>query len=183
MKRTLILSLITIASLMTGCTFSASTGTNSTNAPVANTTPSNASNTANTGNTGNTGNTAAAPKKEADTVKKTDAKPSESKSETRVQFATGETSTSVTKDIPANGTVEFLFNVKKGQTVDYTIGYDFNDSDLKAYLGEPGDQDNSIPAPPKAPQNFVVKKSGDHRLEVANTTKKKVTITLYMDVE
>ena len=104
-------------------------------------------------------------------------------SEVRVQFASGETSTMVTKDIPAKGSVDFLINVRKGQTMDYTIGYDFNDSDITAYLGEPGDQDVSIPAAPKAPQSFVVKKSGDHRLEVTNTTKKKVTMTLYLDVE
>ncbi|MEK7725159.1 MAG: hypothetical protein AAB336_12460 [Acidobacteriota bacterium] len=101
----------------------------------------------------------------------------------RVQFAKGETSTSVTKDIPANGSVDFLINVRKGQTMGYTVGYDFKDSDIEAYLGEPGDQDASIPVAPKAPQTFVVKKSGDHFLEVTNTTKKKVTITLYLDVE
>ena len=103
--------------------------------------------------------------------------------EERVEFARGETSASVTKDIPANGVVEFLFNVKKGQTVNYTVGYDFKDSDLTVYLGEPGDQDSAIPSRPKAPQTFVVKKSGDHSLEVTNTTKKKVTITLFLDVE
>jgi hypothetical protein len=178
MKKSLILGFIIIAGLFSGCSSNVSTGMNNS-APASNTTnsvPATAEN--------KTANTAAAPKKAEDkTAKKTDSKPSESISETRVQFAKGETSTSVTKEIPANGAVDFLFNVKKGQTVDYTVGYDFNDSDIRAYLGEPGNQDTSIPAPPKAPQNFVVKKSGDHRLEVTNTTKKKVTITLYMDVE
>ncbi len=181
MKKSLILGLIVIAGLMTGCTFSASTGTNSTSATIANTTNSAPATAEN--KTANTVNTAAAPKKEADTAKKTDAKPSESKSESRVQFAKGETSTSVTKDIPANGAVDFLFNIKQGQTVGYTIDYDFKESDITAYLGEPGDQDTSIPVRPKVPQKFVVKKSGDHRLEVTNTTKKKATITLFLDVE
>ena len=101
----------------------------------------------------------------------------------RIEFARGETSASVTKDIPANSEVGFLFNVKKGQTINYTVGYDFKASDIIAYLGEPGDQDASIPAVSKAPQTFVVKKSGDHFLSVRNTTKKKITITLYLDVE
>jgi hypothetical protein len=178
MKKSLILGLISITGLLSGCSSPVSNTTNSTNAPVANTTNSAPATVEN-----KTTNTAAAPKKEADTAKKTDSKPSESISETRVQFGKGETSTTVTKDIPANGVVDFVFNVKKGQTVEYTVGYDFNDSDLQIYMGEPGDQDASIPSTPKAPKSFVVKKSGDHRLEVTNKTKKKVTITLYMDIE
>ena len=101
----------------------------------------------------------------------------------RVRFAAGETSASVTKVIPANGAIAFLFNVKKGQTIEYTVDYDFKESDLRVYLGEPGDQDASIPSASKAPQKFVVKKSGDHMLEVTNTTRKKATITLFLDVE
>lgn len=101
----------------------------------------------------------------------------------RVRFAAGETSASVTKVIPASGAIDFLFNVKKGQTIEYTVDYDFKESDLRVYLGEPGDQDTSIPSASKAPQKFVVKKSGDHRLEVTNTTRKTATITLFLDIE
>ena len=181
MKQTLILGLISIAFSITGCTFNVGTSSNTPTANATNTT--NSAPTTAENKPATTANTAAAPKKEVTAPSaKTDAPASSGKS-VRVQFAGGETSTSVTKDIPANGSVEFLMNVQKGQTMDYTIGYDFNESDIIAYLGEPGDQDNSIPAAPKAPQSFVVKKSGDHRLEVTNTTKKKVTITLYLDVE
>ncbi len=179
MRKSLILGLIVITGLFSGCSSNVSNGTNSTNAPVANTTNSAPAATEN-----KTANTAAAPKKEAETAKKSDSESSPVKpSTTRVQFGKGETSTNVTKDIPANGIIDFVFNVKKGQTVEYTVGYDFNESDLQIYMGEPGDQDTSIPSAPKAPKTFVVKKSGDHRLEVTNTTKKKVTITLYMDIE
>ena len=101
----------------------------------------------------------------------------------RVKFAAGETSTYLERNIPANDSHEFIINAKKGQTIGFTIGYDFKDSDITVYLGEPGDQDNAIPSAPKAPQTFVVKKSGDHRLEVTNTTRKKITITLYLDIE
>lgn len=174
MKKSLILGLIVITGLFSGCSSPVSNGTNSTNAPVANTTntaPATAEN-----KTANTTNTAVAKKSDSDS---SPVKPST----TRVQFGKGETSTTVTKDIPANGIVDFVFNVKKGQTVEYTVGYDFNESDLQIYLGEPGDQDTSISSSPKVPKTFVVKKSGDHRLEVTNKTNKKVTITLYMDIE
>jgi len=101
----------------------------------------------------------------------------------RVQFPRGETMTSITKEIPANGSVDFLINARKGQTMDYTIGYDFKDSDIEAFLTEPGSQDISKTSGPKDRQEFVVKKSGDHRLTVNNTTRKKVTITLYLTIE
>lgn len=101
----------------------------------------------------------------------------------RVQFAKGETSTSITKEIPANGSVDFLINAAKGQKMEYTIGYDFKDSDIEAFLTEPGLQDISKTSGPKDRQEFVVKRSGDHRLTVNNTTRKKITITLYLTIE
>ncbi|MBS1794405.1 MAG: hypothetical protein JSS81_11155 [Acidobacteria bacterium] len=100
----------------------------------------------------------------------------------RVQFAKGETSTMLTKDIPANGTINFMINARKGQKMEYTVGYDFSDSDITAYLTEPGAADASLTSGPKEPQEFVVKKTGDHMLSVVNTSKKKVTITLYLDI-
>lgn len=100
----------------------------------------------------------------------------------RVQFAKGETSAMVTKDIPANGVVEFLINAKKGQMLEYTVGYDFKDSDVEAFLSEPGMPDASLSSGPKERQEFTIQKSGDHRLSVNNNTKKKITITLYLDI-
>ena len=100
----------------------------------------------------------------------------------RVQFSKGETSAVVTRDIPANGTVDFIVNVKKGQTLEYTVGYDFKDSDIEAFLTEPGMQDISLSSGPKSRNEFVVKKSGDHRITVNNTTGKKIPMTLYVDV-
>lgn len=102
--------------------------------------------------------------------------------EVRVQFAKGETSAAVTKDIAANGSVDFLINAKKGQLLEYTVGYDFRDSDVQAFLTEPGMQDISHSSGPKDRQEFTIQKSGDHRLTVNNTTKKKITITLYLDI-
>lgn len=179
--KTKYLAIFFIISLASACTFNVSTGTN--NATNNSATP--AANTATTtaANTTNTANTATAPKKEeTDTAKKTESAPS-SANGVRVQFAKGETSTMVTKDISAKGSVDFLINVQKGQKMGFTVGYDFDDNDVNYALYEPNTKDVTMSAGPKEPQEFEVKMNGDHRLTVNNTTGKKVTITLYLDVE
>lgn len=100
----------------------------------------------------------------------------------RVKFAKDETSTYVTKTIPAEGMLDFVINAKKGQTMSFTVGYDFADSDVEAYLSEPNLQDISLTTGPKDQNEFVVKKTGDHRLTVKNMSRKKITITLYLDI-
>lgn len=174
MKQFITLGLITIAVSITSCTVNLG---ESSNAPAANA-PTTATNKPATATT-----TAAGPKIVAAGSKNPDSASVVKPGTTRVQFARGETSTYVTKDIPANGSMLFVFNVQKGQTVDYTVAYDFDDSDVTVYMGEPGDQDSSIPSAIKAPQSFVVKRSGDHMLDVSNTTGKKITVTLYLDAQ
>ena len=164
---------------VSACTFNVSTGTNNATAPN-----SNAANDKTSANQP-ANNTATVAKKE-EAPKKTDSSPSSSNSNAkseRVQFKSGETSTMLTRDIPANGSIDFIMDVQKGQTIGYTVGYDFDDGDIEAFLTEPGMQDISKSSGPKEPQEFVVKKSGDHRLTVNNTTKKKITMTLYLDIE
>jgi hypothetical protein len=100
-----------------------------------------------------------------------------------VKFARGESSAALTRTIAANGTLDFSINAMKGQKIDFTIGYDFKDSDVKGFLTEPGLQDISLTAAPKAPYVFTVKKAGNHRLTINNTTAKKITITLYVGIE
>jgi hypothetical protein len=100
----------------------------------------------------------------------------------RVQFARGESSVSLTKTIAANGSLDFLINAKQGQTMSFTVGYDFKDSDVRVVLIEPGRQDGSLQSGPKKPNEFRLRKTGDHRLTVTNTTRKKITITLYLDI-
>jgi len=100
----------------------------------------------------------------------------------RVQFKKGESSAMLTREILPNGSIDFIINARKGQTMSFTVGYDFKDSDVEVFLNEPDLQDISLFAAPKAPYEFVVKKSGDHRLIVSNTTNKKITITLYLDI-
>lgn len=101
----------------------------------------------------------------------------------KVQFAKGKTDTALTRDIPANGSIDFIINAKKGQTMGFTVGYDFKDSDVEAFLTEPTVQDISLSSGPKKPNEFVVQITGDHRLTVTNKTGKKITITLYLDIK
>lgn len=170
-----------VAASMSACSFNVSTGTNNT--PSNSATPAANASPATENKAVNTTNTAAAPKKEeADSAKKSEPASSSANS-VRVQFAKGETSTSVTKDIPAKGSVDFVINVKKGQKMGFTVGYDFNDDDVNYALYEPDTKDVTMSAGPKELQEFEVKMNGDHRLTVNNTTGKKVTITLYLDVE
>jgi hypothetical protein len=100
-----------------------------------------------------------------------------------VRFAKGANSTTLTRTIAASGSIDFIVNAKKGQKMGFTVGYDFNDSDVEAFLTEPGLQDISLTTSPKKPNEFVLKSTGNHRLTVNNTTKKKITITLYLAVE
>ena len=100
----------------------------------------------------------------------------------RVTIPKGDNNANITKEISANGSIDFLINVKKGQELGFEVGYDFKDGDIEAFLTEPEMQDISASSGPKTRKVFKVNKSGDHRLTVNNTTRKKVTITLYVDV-
>lgn len=100
----------------------------------------------------------------------------------RVQFARGETSAMITKEIPALSEVDFVINARKGQTLGFTIGYDFRDSDVEGFLTEPGSPDTVIETGPKASNEFLIKKTGDHHLTVRNMSRKKITVTLYVDI-
>ncbi len=162
---------------LSACTFNVGTGANN----PTNTTASNTTNSASPSVENKTVNTATAPKKvETEASKKSDSS-ANSKSE-RVQFAKGETSAMLTRDIPANGSIDFVVNVKKGQMLEYTVGYDFKDSDVNAAIYEPDTKDVTLSSGPKERQEFEVKMNGDHRLVVENTTNKKITITLYLDI-
>ncbi len=100
----------------------------------------------------------------------------------RVRFAKGKTSTVLTRTILADGSMDFIINAKKGQTIEFTVGYDFQDSDIESFLTEPRLQDISLSSGPKKRNEFVTRKTGDHVLTVNNTTRKKITIALYLDI-
>lgn len=111
--------------------------------------------------------------------------PAQSKSGKKetVRFAKGASSATLTRTIPTGGYIDFMINAGKGQTMNFTIGYDFDDNDVKGYLMEPGLQDEAMSTGPKKPNEFKIMKTGDHTLRVRNLAKKKVTITLYLDIE
>jgi hypothetical protein len=100
-----------------------------------------------------------------------------------VRFAKGATSTTLTRTIAASGSIDFIINAKKGQKMNFTVGYNFKDSDVEAFLTEPGLQDISLTTGPKNPNEFIVKSTGNHRLTVNNTTAKKISITLYLSIQ
>lgn len=100
-----------------------------------------------------------------------------------VRFARGATSAALTRQIPANGSIEFLINASQGQVMEFTVGYDFADRDITAYLIEPGMRYSSLETGPQSPNEFVLKRSGIHRLYVQNDSNKRITITLYLSIE
>lgn len=100
-----------------------------------------------------------------------------------VKFAKGETSAAVTRSLNAGASLEFSIHAKAGQTMDYSIGYDFNNRDLAAFFTEAGTQDK-IEIEPKKPSNeTVLSNSGNHRILVKNKSRKKITFTLYLSIE
>lgn len=117
----------------------------------------------------------------ANPAKKTD-EPTERTGGERVKFSAGENSANLTRDIPANGSIDFLINARKGQPMGLQIGYEGKASDISGYLSEPGLQDLAMSLPPETRKEFAVKASGDHRLTVSNNSGKKVTFTLYVDI-
>jgi biopolymer transport protein ExbD len=100
-----------------------------------------------------------------------------------VQFAKGKSDTYVTKTINPTSSIDFNMYAKKGQTLSFTIGYDFKDSDIEGFLTEPTLQDIALTTGPKSPNEFKVKITGNHRLTVHNTTKKNITMTLYVGIK
>ena len=171
-------SLLFFSALFSACSVNTGTlnNTAANTSPANNTQPAAENKTAAAGPQANVAN--AAPKQaKVDKPKKQSANSTE-----RIQFAAGKTDGYWTRDIPANGSIDFVINAKKGQTMGYTIGYDFKDSDLQGFLTEPGLQDISQTANPKETKEFTINKTGDHRLTVNNMSSKKVTFTLYLDI-
>ncbi|MBK7394589.1 MAG: hypothetical protein IPI64_15060 [Chloracidobacterium sp.] len=98
----------------------------------------------------------------------------------RVQLTAGGEGKSLTRTLAPNSNVVFTFKASAGQTISFTAGYDFKDSDLLVYLLKDNEQLKS--SGPKAPNEFLVKKTGDYQVVVENKTNKRVTTTLYLDL-
>jgi hypothetical protein len=100
-----------------------------------------------------------------------------------VRFARGSSEASLTRTLAPNASIEFSINARRGQTMNYTVGYDFAETDLEAFFTEAQSQ-NAISIEPKNPNNeTVLRATGNHRILVKNKTRKRVTFTLYVDVQ
>lgn len=104
-----------------------------------------------------------------------------------VKFPAGEKFKSVSgRQIPVNGSYDFLISAKKGQKLGIHV-YMGNDTvvndKIEAFLSEPGLQDLALSSKSGERKVFVVKKTGDHRLTVVNNTGKKITFSLNVDIE
>jgi hypothetical protein len=100
-----------------------------------------------------------------------------------VQFAKGKSDAVLTRTISPTSSIDFNIYAKKGQTISFTLGYDFKDSDIEGFLTEPSLQDIALRTGPKNNNDFKVTKTGTHRLTVHNYTNKKNTMTLYIGVK
>lgn len=102
----------------------------------------------------------------------------------RIEFAAGKTLTNLTRSIPANGSIDFVVNARSGQRMQYSVIYDDGaDSDIEIFLTEPGLQDISNTSPANENNEFIIKKTGDHRITVNNTTGKSVNANFGISIK
>jgi len=100
----------------------------------------------------------------------------------RVQLIAGSDTKALTRTIGPNGSVEVSFKAKAGQTVGFTAGYDFKDSDIQVYFMQTGAQDYLKESGPKAPNEVLIDETGDYNVLVRNMTRKSITTTIYLDL-
>jgi hypothetical protein len=165
-----ILALLALAALASAC------GTN-TGTPVTNGGTSNANSpaNANTVTAANNANVTANAKNTASTKtgKSTETTPGSE----RLQIAPGKNEVSVKRTVPANGSLDFVFNARSGQMLYFSANYDKGPgTDIELFLTEPGLQDISTQGAANEPFEFRVKKTGDHRVTVQNTSGKSAAV-------
>lgn len=160
------------------CTFNVGTTPNSANSPNS----TNMANNAAPSTTKAGEQTAKSGDEKTDSVKKAE-QPGGEKPE-RIQFAAGKTDTSLTRTIPANGSLDFVFNAQSGQRLQFSVMYENgSDTDIEIFLTEPGMQDISQSSAANENTEFIIKKTGDHRITVNNTLDKPVTATLGVSIK
>lgn len=101
----------------------------------------------------------------------------------RLQFVSGKTSGSWTREIPADGAIDFVIGARKGQKIAYTAGYDFGEDEIETTLIGPESQEILWEGGPNKRIEFPVARSGDHHLRVRNTTGRNLTLTLYLEIK
>ncbi len=136
-----------------------------------------------------TNNTSAAKtgKSTATDAKETSTKtedPANSGQSERVEFAAGKTVTNLTRTIPANGSIDFIFNARSGQRMQYSVNYENgSDTDIEAFLTESESQDVSNTSAANENNEIMIKKTGDHRITVNNKTGNEVSINFGLSVK
>ena len=119
-----------------------------------------------------------------ETSTKTEDSASSGQKPERVEFAAGKTVTNLTRTIPANGSIDFVFNARSGQRMQYSVMYDNgSDTDIEAFLTEPGSQDISNTSAANENNEFMIKKTGDHRITVNNKTGNKVSVNFGLSIK
>lgn len=102
----------------------------------------------------------------------------------RVEFAAGKTVTNLSRTIPANGSIDFIFNAQSGQRMQYSVNYDNgSDTDIEAFLTEPGSQDVSNTSAANENNEYMIKKAGDHRITINNKTADEVTVNFGLSIK
>lgn len=123
-------------------------------------------------------------KKTNNTTTKTEKPADSTQPPERVQFAAGKTETDLTRTIPANGSIDFVLNAQSGQRMQYSVIYDKgSDTDIEVFLTEPGLQDIAKSSAANEPNEFMVKKTGDHRITVNNTTGNKISVRFGLSIK
>ena len=171
-----ILSAILLAAFASACTVNmgtpASNGVSNANSPT--------SNAAAPGKTEKSTVTDA----EKNTQTKTETSSETSQNSEIVEFESGKTVTNLTRTVPANGSIDFVANARSGQRMQYSVIYDGgSDTDVEVFMTEPGAQDITNTSAANENNEFMIKKTGDHRITVNNTTGNKVSVKFGLSIK
>ncbi len=82
---------------------------------------------------------------------------------------------SLERTVKANSSYDFILNIRKGQIMEFSFE---GGKALEMFLTEPGLQDISLTSGPGEPNEFLVKKTGDHRITINNQSGKPLKFTL-----
>lgn len=94
----------------------------------------------------------------------------------RVKFAKGKTSITLNRILSADsGVITFILKARKGQRMNFTVD---SDEDVSISLSEAGKQDITLESGVGEPNEFMIKKTGDHFITVVNNSEADAEITL-----
>ncbi|HMS41850.1 MAG TPA: hypothetical protein PKE69_16585, partial [Pyrinomonadaceae bacterium] len=102
----------------------------------------------------------------------------------RVQLKVDSTDNDVAlqRTLAPNGSLTVTFRANAGQTISYTAGYDFKDSDLEVFFTKSGGNDFLKESGPKSTNEYLITETGDYDILIENRTNKRVTTTLYLNL-